>query len=138
MALIEINRHPTAKELRWFGVLLAGFVVLAGAFVRWRLGEPAAAGAIWVGGAVATVGYAVVPPLRRWIYLGWLHAAFPIGWTVSHLLLAATYYLVLTPIGLLARWMRSDPLERMLDRSASTYWAERRPVRDVRRYFRQF
>ena len=138
MALIEINRHPTAKELRWFGVLLAGFVVLAGAFVRWRLGDAAAAHAIWVLGTVVTGSYAAVPPLRRWIYLGWLYAAFPIGWTVSHLVLAATYYLVVTPIGLLVRWIRGDPLERAPDRSAETYWTARRPTGGVQRYFRQF
>ena len=138
MALIELNRNPTAKELRWFGVLLAGFVVLAGAFVRWRLGDPAAARAIWVVGAVVTGSYTVVPPLRRWIYLGWLYAAFPIGWTVSHLVLAATYYLVVTPIGLLVRWIRGDPLERAPDRSAETYWTARRPTGGVQRYFRQF
>ena len=138
MALLEINRHPAAKELRWFGVLLAGFVVLAGALARWQIEAPAAALTIWAAGAALAAVYAAAPPLRRWIYLGWLYAAFPIGWTVSHLLLAATYYLVLTPIGLLVRWTRGDPLERTLDRSAPTYWTERRPVRDVRRYFRQF
>ena len=57
--------------------------------------------------------YAVAPPLRRWNYFGWLSAAFPIGWTLSHLALAATYYLVLTPIGVL------------LDRAAV---GERRPA----------
>ena len=138
MALLDINRRPKAKELRWFGVLLAGFVVVAGAFAYWRFEAPAAARVIWVGGASLAAVYAVIPALRRWVYLGWLYAAFPIGWTVSHLLLGATYYLVLTPIGLLVRWTKGDPLGRTLDRSASSYWAERRPVRDVRRYFRQF
>ena len=138
MALLEINRHPAAKELRWFGVLLAGFVVLAGALAYWQFEAPAAARIIWAAGAALAAVYAGVRPLRRWIYLGWLYAAFPIGWTVSHLLLAATYYLVLTPIGLLVRRTRGDPLERTQDRSAPTYWTERRPVRDVRRYFRQF
>lgn len=138
MALIEIDRHPAARELRWFGVLLAVFVLLAGAFVRVRLDEPAAAWWIWTGGAGLTAIYAAVRPLRRWIYLGWLHAAFPIGWTVSHLLLAAMYYLVVTPIGLVVRWSRGDPLDRACDRAASTYWVARRPVRDVKRYFRQF
>lgn len=138
MALLEINRHPAAKELRWFGVLLAAFVAVAGALAHWQFEAPAAARIIWAAGAALAAIYAVVRPLRRWIYLGWIYAAFPIGWTVSHLLLGAAYYLVLTPIGLLVRWTKGDPLDRTLDRSASSYWAERRPVRDVRRYFRQF
>ena len=138
MALLQINRHPAAKELRWFGVLLAGFVVVAGALAHWQLEAPAAARIIWAAGAALAAVYATVRPLRRWIYLGWIYAAFPIGWTVSHLLLGAAYYLVLTPIGLLVRWIKGDPLGRELDRDAPTYWTERPPVRDVRRYFRQF
>ena len=76
--------------------------------------------------------------LRRWVWLGWLYAAFAIGWTLSHLGLAATYYLLLAPTGLLLRLFRGDPLDRGLDRSAASYWTARRQVRDVRRYFRQF
>ena len=138
MPLIEIDRHPSPKQLRWFGLLLAGLVVLAGAFVRWRLAEPAVAQTLWTAGAAVAGAYAAVPPLRRWIYLAWLYAAFPVGWTVSHLLLAATYYGVLTPIGLLLRWTRRDPLDRAPDRTAATYWAARPPASSVRRRFRQF
>ena len=138
MALIEIDRHPTERQLRWFGILLAGFVVLAGALARWQLEEPTAARWTWAGGATVVAAHAAVRPLRRWIYLGWLYAAFPIGWAVSHLLLAAAYYVVLTPIGILMRWIVGDPLDRARDRDASTYWAVRRPASDVRRYFRQF
>ncbi len=138
MALLEINRHPSARELRWFGVLLAAVVALAGGFVYWRLEAPAAARMVWAGGAVLAAIYAAAPPLRRWVWLGWLYAAFPIGWTLSHLVLAATYYLVLTPIGLLLRLVHGDPLDRAPNRSAASYWTARRQVRDVRRYFRQF
>ena len=138
MTLLEINRHPSARELGWFGVLLAVFVALAGGLVHWRLEAPAAARMIWTAGAALTAIHVAVPPLRRWIYLAWLYAAFPIGWTLSHLVLAATYYLVLAPIGLSLRLFRGDPLDRGPDRSAASYWTARRPVRDVRRYFRQF
>ena len=138
MALLEINRHPTARELRWFGVLLAVFVALIGGLAYWRLEAPAAARMVWTGGGALAAIYAAAPPARRWIYLGWLYAAFPVGWTLSHLALAATYYLVLAPIGVLLRLFRGDPLDRGADRSAASYWTARRPVSDVRRYFRQF
>ena len=93
---------------------------------------------VWTAGAALVTLYAVAPPLRRWVYVGWLCAAYPIGWTVLHLTLAITYYVVLTPIGLVLRLVRRDPLERFPDRTATSYWSVRRPVRDVRRYFRQF
>ena len=137
MALLEIDRHPTAGNLRWFGVLLAVFVALAGGLAYWRL-DASTGRMVWTAGVALAAIYAAVPPSRRWIYLGWLYAAFPVGWTLSHLALAAAYYLVLVPIGLLLRLFRGDPLDRELRRSAASHWAARQPVRDVRRYFRQF
>ncbi|MYH23141.1 MAG: hypothetical protein F4130_12745 [Acidobacteria bacterium] len=138
MALLEINRHPTPGELRWFGVLLGVFFALAGGLAYWRFEAPAGARALWMGGGALAAIYFAAPPLRRWIYLGWLYGAFPIGWTLSHALLAATYYLVVTPTGLLVRLFRGDPLDRRPKRSQTSYWVVRRPVRDVRRYLRQF
>ena len=138
MAIIDINTHPSDKELRWFGVMLLVFVAVVSA-VAWRqLGSPDGAQKVWAaGGAIVTV-YLLVPPLRRWIFVGWMYLAFPLGWTVSHLLLITIYYLVLTPIGLLLRFTKGDPLERRFNRSASSYWAPRESPQDVRRYFRQF
>ena len=82
--------------------------------------------------------YFVVPPLRRSVYLGWLYAAYPIGFVVSHVILGAIYYLVFTPIGLLLRAAGKDPMQRAFDRNAKTYWVEHDPHADARRYLRQF
>ena len=138
MAIIEINTDPSKKELRWFGVMLVVFVLAVGALVRWQFDALVAAQRIWIAGGVLSMVYVVAPPLRRWIFVGWIYAAFPIGWTVSHVLLASIYYLVFTPIGLLLRLIKGDPLERQLDPSAASYWRPHESLRDVRRYFRQF
>lgn len=136
--MIELHLDPAPKELRRFGVLLPAFVAIAGGIVHWKLDAPHAAAAVWVAGAVLVAAYVVAPPLRRWIYAGILRATYPIGWLVSHTLLAAVYYLLLTPIGLAVRLVKGDPLARTLDRSGPTYWVRRRPNPEIRRYFRQF
>ena len=136
--MIELDLDPAPKELRRFGVLLAAFVAIAGGIVHWKLDVPHAATAVWVAGGMLVVAYGVAPPLRRWIYVGVLRATYPVGWLVSHALLAAVYYLLLTPIGLAVRLVKGDPLERTPDRTRATYWVERRANLDVRRYFRQF
>ena len=64
MALLEINRHPTAGELRWFGVLLALFVGLAGGLAYWRFEAPAAARMVWTAGGALAAIYAAAPPLK--------------------------------------------------------------------------
>ncbi|MBW2459320.1 MAG: hypothetical protein JRI68_32810 [Deltaproteobacteria bacterium] len=56
---------------------------------------------------------------------------------VSTVLLLALYYLVFTPIGLLARLFGYDPMGRRFERQARTYWQPSQPREGVARYFRQ-
>lgn len=136
--MIEINRDPSRRELFWFGILLAVFVAVAGALVRFKFGAPAASTAIWGGGGALAVLFFLVPPLRRPVYLGWMYAAFPIGWTVSHIVLGAVFFLAVTPVGLLMRLFGHDPMRRRPDPEATSYWEARKGEPDAKRYFRQF
>jgi len=138
MALIELKTDPSPRELRIFGLLLLLFAGVVAAAVYWRSGS--LDHATWVGGAVGglAVVYLALPPLRRWIYLGWIYLTFPIGWVISTLLLGVTYYGVLTPLGLLMRLVGRDPMQRKLDPAASSYWLSRGPERPRSSYFRQF
>ena len=137
MPLIELKRNPSRRELRWFGVLLALFAAIVGALFRWQFKMPAVAQIVWpLGGATAALYY-LVPPIRRPVYMGWMYMAYPIGWVVSHALLAAIYYVLFTLTGMLMRLVGYDPMERRFDRSASTYWVPHNPHGDTARYFRQ-
>jgi hypothetical protein len=138
MALVSIPWHPSAKDLRVFaGLQIVFFAIVAG--MCWRRG-----GAIETAGAIVAVSTLIgsvgllAPKLIRPIYLGWMLAVFPIGWIVSHLVLAAVYYLVVTPIGMLRRSGGRDPLERRIDPQAKSYWRERPPSPPPERYYRQF
>jgi hypothetical protein len=64
--------------------------------------------------------------------------AAPLGFVISHVLIAAVFYLVITPIGLVFRLMGRDALKRRLDRSAPTYWTERRTPRPASSYFKLY
>jgi hypothetical protein len=90
---------------------------------------------IGVFGAVATWA---APAFGKSLFLGWTAAALPIGWTISHAVLAIVYYVVITPIGVVMRLAGYDPMRRGFERSATTYWIERKGARDPRRYLRQF
>jgi hypothetical protein len=139
MALIEINREPTTREIRQFALFwLPAFCILVAGWLGYRLAAwPAAAGLVGVGLLSGVVGV-LRPGWMRIALMGWMWAAFPIGWTVSHLLMASIYYLVVTPIGLLMRLAGRDPLARKFDRNAETYWTPRVEEVDPARYFRQF
>ena len=136
--MIDINFHPTNKQLRIFGGTLAVFAFLVGGIVYHRSSSLAwSAGVTSIIFAIAAIGL-LLPRFMRIIYVTWMVCVFPIGWTISHAVMAIVYYLLFTPIGFLRRTFFGDPLTRQLDRDAKTYWHELEPTDDKQSYFRQF
>lgn len=136
MALIRVNRHPAPRDLRVFAALWLLFLGGAALLARQRGADGWALG---LGLAAAGVGLTglVRPPAVRWVYLAAVYAAFPIGFVVSHVILGAVFYLVITPIGLGLRLARRDPLDRRPDPARRSYWTEREGPRPPASYFRQ-
>jgi hypothetical protein len=137
MSLIEIDNNPSLTKLRTFGLLLPVFFGGVGAIARWRWGLPSVATAVWAAGTVLVVLYLAAPRVRRPIYVGWMYAVMPIGIAVSYFVLAATYFLILTPIGIVRR-MFGDPLQRQFVPKAISYWSPVHRKADKTDYLRQF
>ena len=138
MAIIDINLNPSKRDLRWFGLILFLFFLLMGGVVYWQSNSTSIANALWVIGAVLSAAYYLLRPLRRPIYLGFMYLVYPIGWTLSHVMFAFIYYIVLTPIGLIMRAFGYDAMQRRIDHKATTYWVKRDANIESSRYFRQF
>ena len=137
MALIEINKNPSKRELQWFGLMLAAFLAVVGTIAYWRFAAVPLAQGLWIACVPVLLIYYAVPAIRLPIYLGWLYATYPIGWTISHIVMAAVYYGCFTPIGWILRLVGYDPLTRKKP-SADSYWIERPSQTPASRYFRQF
>lgn len=139
MSLIRINRHPSAKELRLFAALWLVFLSGFGSFALSR-GSLTSAWVLFIAaGAVGIVGL-VRPSAVRLVYIGAVYAAFPIGFVVSHIILALVYFVVVTPIGLVMRAFGKDPLHRKFESSEKlpSYWISRKEPRDAASYFKQY
>jgi hypothetical protein len=135
MAAHSINWNPSLRELRQFAGLclvcfggMAAWMYARHGIGPWPTTMAALAGVLGLPGIV-------FPRLLRPIYVGWLVAVFPIGWTVSHVLLGLIFYGIVTPIGLLLRLSGRDPMNRKFDRQAKSYWIEHEPA-ETARYFR--
>ena len=150
----DIPRNPSRRMLRQFGALGAGvcLTMAAAAF----LGEPSSTvcltdgcggfttsgdwrGAVWTWLA-AGLGIGLVTLLRpealRLVFVGWLILAFPIGWVVGRLALAAMFFGLFTAIGLLFRIMGRDAMTRR--RQSGSYWAPRDQPTTPADYLRQY
>lgn len=138
MALIELPKEPKPLERKLFGLLVLLFCGLVGGFLAWKLRWWAAAWVVWGIGAFVAAVYYAIPPLQNRIFRGWLLAFYPLGFVISHVVLAAIWYLLFTPIALLRRLFAGDPLHRKPDPSAESYWIEREGPVDSSRYFKQF
>lgn len=110
--MIEIPWQPSARMLRQFAAIwLPLFAALVGLWIGRATGHWQAVRMAWIVTALVAVGGVAHPPLVRPVFLGLILLTFPIGWVVSHALLAAIHLVVFTPIGLVRRAMGHDPLD---------------------------
>ena len=137
MQLSDISFDPPRRTLRQFaGLWILVFSGWAG-WCYWARGEPGLA-LLFVGiaGAIGLPGL-LAPRLMRPIYVGWMCLTFPIGWLVSHMLLACVFYGLFTPLGLLFRLLGRDPLAIRSRPGQNSYWRPRPLPGDGRSYYRQ-
>ena len=136
----EIRALKTGPaELRKFGLMVGGVLLLLDLCFFWWRGKPHWLPALVPGIALTLIG-AALPRALKFIYIAWMSLAFILGWTVSTVLLTVFYYAVVTPIGLIARLLGNDFLRRRFDPLATTYWVKRDGVarRETRNYEQQF
>lgn len=139
MSLVQINWNPKHKELRNFGII----ALIASLFISLLLYLLKGLGTQWILvifgiGFIIFLSSIISDKLSRIIYLGLTLVTLPIGWLVSFILLAAFYFLLLTPIGLIFRIVGRDMLHRKFDSITDSYWFTRQPPDSNDRYFHQF
>ena len=114
------DRPKSRAELRRFGVVMATALGLLSALLWWqsRSAAPyvAAIGALFV--LIAVVDARLLAPVER----AWMRLAAVMSAVMTRVLLVSTYYLAVTPIGLIRRLMGHDTLGLRPDPNASTYW----------------
>lgn len=136
--MIDINWRPSLKELRGFALLWLLFFGLLGVWFFLRGSTETLISVLFGVAIIGGLAGLIFPSALRPVYVVWMCLAFPIGWLVSHLLLATIFFGLLLPTGLLLKACGYNSLHRKFDRNARSYWTPRPEPDDPKRYFRQF
>ncbi|MCG8416804.1 MAG: SxtJ family membrane protein [Proteobacteria bacterium] len=134
--MIEPVWFPTDKQLRQFAVVsLFGFAMI-GALAHCNFGWHNASYALWAIGAMTFAVGLALPRAVFPVYGVLMLIALPIGLVISAVLMRVLFYVVMTPLGLLFRLFRRDPL-RLNKPALDSYWIARDKKVDPASYYRQ-
>jgi Saxitoxin biosynthesis operon protein SxtJ len=122
----ELKRlKASPRELRKFSYLVGSVLMLfggAGLFKHWNISVVAA---VWIGAAALIAFGLLNPMLLRTVYLFWMAFAFALGWIVSRVILIFLFYLVITPIGMIARLIGKKFIDITFPGETESYWVSK-------------
>ena len=104
--------------------LTLGVVLILVSLLLWYLGKTSFLYFSIIGGLFVILGMIAIPVLRPFHKL-WMMLALAMGFVMSRVILTLLYYLVLTPIGLLAKIVGKKFMPLGFDKNESTYWEKR-------------
>jgi len=119
------------KSLRKFGLMVGGIFIAISALLFfndntgilfWIL--------ILIGGGLFLFGL-ISPMLLRSVYIGWMTMAIVLGWFVSRVILTILFFLVMTPIGLIAKLFGKKFLNLKFRDGKASYWNMRQADKKI-------
>ena len=124
------------RDLRKFGLLVGGVLAALGIlYLRRKARCP------WflILGIVLLAFGVVLPRVLKYVYIAWMTLAIALGFLMAHVILTLFFFLIITPLGLVARLVGKDFLNLKLDKQAATYWIRREQrIRTQANYEQQF
>lgn len=89
--------------------------------------------------ALLGLGFILLPLPLKPLYTGWLKVAHFVGRVITTIILALSYYLLITPAALIKRVFGGRPLALKPDKNASSYWVPRtEPAQPRERFLKRF
>ena len=140
MLIDDINKaiRSDAKGVHNFALSMSAVLMIFGVVLFLKKSGPSCLVFFFVSSIFAFLGMLCPKPLVP-VYRLWMAFAAVIGWVMTRLLLTVLFYLVITPIGLLAKLCGNDFLSIKLDGKAGSYWVKRPPAQTgTERYEKQF
>ena len=118
---IELSR----KNLKRFTYTICGFsiIISVGGFLKFL--------SLYIGGMMILFALSLAasffffPCLLQRIYIYWMSFSMMIGWFISRFLLIIMYYMIITPVGVIARIAGKKFLDTGFRSDRASYWIRR-------------
>jgi hypothetical protein len=131
-----MQNNSEKKQLRSFGLTVGGIFALIGLWpVVVRHQDPRWWALVL---AVCLLFPAVIfPNALYWPHKGWMTLGHVLGWVNTRIILGFVFYVIVTPIGVLRRWLGKDPMGQQLRPDVNTYRIPRtsRPASHLKRQY---
>lgn len=131
------NIKESDKDLRKFGLTIGIILILIAALLFWKK-NPYFFYIFPVGLFLVLAGL-LTPSLLRPLNKGWMIFSVLLGWVMTRVILSVLYYIILTPIGFIAKISGKHFLDLKIDKARGSYWEIRKKA-DIKPadYERQF
>ena len=131
----EIRNISTAKsDIRKFSYLVGGILILISLYILWK-GTADFKILFGIGAGLIILGV-IIPILLKPIYYVWMVFAAVLGWFMTRVILSIVFYVILTPIGLIAKLFRKKFLDLSFRTDDTTYYNYRNDsISDIEKQF---
>ena len=134
----DIDFQPTERKLRTFAGLFFAAATTLATWQAWAHQRWLIAGMVFSAGVIVGVLGILRPLTVRCVYIGMTVASFPIGWMMSHLLLAIVYFGLITPLAVIFRLTGRDALRLRRSPQTTSYLKNKPAPTNSQTYFRPF
>ena len=136
------NQHLNGqkrKQLRQFGLMVGGVLVLIGLWKLYQGKHETVRFILWSVGGLLIITGSIVPKLLTPVYWIWMKLAHLLGWVNTRLLLGIIFFVIITPMAVVMKVFGRDALNRKIDKDVDSYWIPRPPIASIKEHCeRQF
>lgn len=139
MAIIEEIKNIKGNKSDWekFGITMGIILSIIGFYLLWKKNNNYNY-ILFLAAAFFITGL-ILPSILRPVYKVWMALAVVMNFIMTRVIMAVIFYLIVTPIGLIASLTGKKFLDMKIDKNAKSYWIVREKTSKLKSdYERQF
>lgn len=139
IAMIEEIKNIKGDKSDWkkFGITMGIILAIIGFFLLWKKNNYFEY-SFFLAAAFIIPGL-ILPSVLKPVYKAWMALSVVMGFIMTRVIMFMIFYLIVTPIGLIASITGKKFLDMKIDQGAKSYWIVREKTQKVKSdYERQF